>query len=299
MHPGGEFMASYRYSRMRMDGNRDGTSRVGVDEIVLPDGTYMVSPTDMDMEMHMFGLMYAPTDWVTLMAMIPYVRLSMDHVTATGVRFTTKSDGPGDLKLSGLFRLLEREGHGVHLNAGLNFPTGGLSHKDHVPVPMMGFQKRRLPYPMQIGSGTWDLLPGLTYNGHISWLSWGAQVLGTIRLGDNKHDYRLGHRADTTAWVALPLLDRVSLSARIAYAYWGNIHDSDDSLNPMAVPTADPNLRAGHRIDMLGGVNFVVPLGPLGVHRIALEAGAPVYQWLDGPQLETDWRVIAGWQFAF
>ena len=67
----------------------------------------------------------------------------------------------------------------------------------------------------------------------------------------------------------------------------------------MAVPTADPNLRAGHRIDMLGGVNFVVPLGPLGEHRIALEAGAPVYQWLDGPQLETDWRVIAGWQFAF
>ena len=169
MHPGGEFMASYRYSRMRMDGNRDGTSRVGVDEIVLPDGTYMVSPTDMDMDnahvrrdVRAHGLGHADGH-------DSHVRLSMDHVTATSVRFTTKSDGPGDLKLSGLFRLLEREGTwGLHLNAGLNFPTGGLSHKDHVPVPMMGFQKRRLPYPMQIGSGTWDLLPGLTYNGHIS-----------------------------------------------------------------------------------------------------------------------------------
>jgi len=32
--------------------------------------------------------------------------------------------------------------------------------------------------------------------------------------------------------------------------------------------------------------------------RIAAEFGAPVYQNLDGPQLQTDWTVTVGWQLA-
>ena len=100
MHPKGGFMFSYRYSRMRMDGNRDGTSKVSLDEILLPGGSYMVSPSDMDMQMHMFGAMYAPADWVTLMAMIPYVELSMDHHMMNQNRFETNSKGIGDLRLS-------------------------------------------------------------------------------------------------------------------------------------------------------------------------------------------------------
>lgn len=298
-HPAGGFMISYRYARMRMEGNRDGDDPVGIDEIVLPGGSFMVSPTDMDMEVHMFGAMYAPADWLTLMAMIPYVKLRMDHVMASGQEFTTRSDGPGDLRLCGLFTVLERAGHHVHLSGGLGFPTGGIGHEDRVPVPMVGFANRRLPYPMQIGSGTWDLLPGITYTGRADRLSWGGQALGTVRLGHNRHGYRFGHRADATAWLAIPLLDWLSVSGRVAYAYWGNVHGEDDSLNPAAVPTADPDRREGHRIDLLGGLSVTVPLGPLGRHRFAVEAGGPVLQSLDGPQLETDWRVVAGWQLAF
>lgn len=299
LHGAGEFMLSYRYGRMRMDGNREGTSRVDEARILLPTGTYMVAPTDMDMQMHMFGFMYAPTDWLTLSAMIPWVELEMDHVMANGNRFTTKSDGVGDLALSGLVRLFHGEVHRAHLNLGLGLPTGGIGHRDEVPVPMMGFQTRRLPYPMQIGSGTWDLLPGLTYGGAVDGLSWGAQATGVIRFGENRHGYRLGPRAHATAWAAVPVRRWVSVSARIAYGYTGNIHGADRSLNPAAVPTADPDLRKGHALTLLGGVNFAVPLGPLGSHRFGFEGGAPVYQDLDGPQLETDWRIIAGWQLPF
>ena len=192
----------------------------------MPGGSYMVSPTDMDMQMHMFGAMYAPADWVTLMAMIPYVELSMDHHMMNGNRFETNSSGVGDLRLSGLFKIFENDRHHTHLNLGLSFPTGGIGHKDQVPVPMAGFQNKRLPYPMQIGSGTWDILPGATYTGSTDWLGWGAQVIGTVRFGENRHDYRLGHRADATTWVTLPVLDWLDLSARFVYAYQGNIHGS-------------------------------------------------------------------------
>jgi hypothetical protein len=65
------------------------------------------------------------------------------------------------------------------------------------------------------------------------------------------------------------------------------------------IPTADPNLRKGQRLDLLPGVNYVFTSGPLRGHRFAFEAGFPVYQKLDGPQLETDWRIVAGWQKAW
>jgi hypothetical protein len=299
MHPKGGFMFSYRYSRMRMDGNRDGTSKVPVDDILLPNGSYMVSPTDMDMQMHMFGAMYAPADWVTLMAMIPYVELSMDHHMANGNRFETNSKGVGDLRLSGLFKIFQNDTHSTHLNFGLSFPTGGIGHKDQLPVPMMGFQNKRLPYPMQIGSGTWDILPGATYLGSTDWLGWGAQVIGTVRFGENRHDYRLGHRADATAWLTLPVLDWLDLSARFVYAYWGNIEGADSSLNPNAVPTADPDLRKGQRIDLLAGLSVKLPWDRFGEHRFGVEAGGPPWQKLDGPQLGSKWRVTAGWQLTF
>jgi len=294
-HKAGEWMAAYRYARMRMDGNRSGHRGQDVGD-VLQD--FPVSPKDMDMEMHMFSAMYAPTDWVTLMVMIPWVELSMDHVTRTGLRFTTKSDGPGDLKLNGLFTLFENDTHHLHLNTGVSFPTGPIREQDGLPTPM-GLMEGRLPYPMQIGSGTFDLLPGMTYTGKTSWLSWGTQALGTVRLDDNKNDYRLGNRVDTTAWIAHPFSKWLSASARIAWHYWGNIQGRDDRLNPRAVPTSDPNRRGGNRVDLLGGVNIVVPLGPLGDHRFAAEAGFPVHQNLDGPQLETDWQFWVGWQYAF
>lgn len=296
IHHAGEWMLSYRYARMRMDGNRDGESRESVSDVW---ANFAVAPKDMDMEMHVFGVMVAPTDWVTLMAMLPLVELSMDHVVAmNGLRFTTKSDGIGDLKLSGLFRLFDDGVHHVHANAGVSFPTGTIRERDGLPTPM-GPMEGRLPYPMQIGSGTFDLLPGLTYTGKIDWLSWGAQAIGTIRLDENRNDYRLGNRVDATAWVAHPWTSWVSTSARVAFSWWGNIDGRDDALNPAAVPTADPNRRAGRRVDLLGGVNFVVPLGPLGDQRFAAEAGFPIHQNLDGPQLETDWRFWVGWQKAF
>ncbi len=297
MHEAGEFMLSYRYMRMRMDENRDRTSNL-TDGDVLREG-YMATPRDMDSEMHMFGVMYAPTDWVTLMAMLPYVRKQMDHVNAAGVRFHTESDGIGDFKFTTLWRLYQGEMHHLHLNLGASFPTGGIRYSDKTPSPM-GYVNTTLPFPMQIGSGTYDTLPGMTYVGHTSFLSWGAQAIGTIRAGKNEAGWRAGNRADATAWVALPWHRHISNSLRFSYQYFANyVGDEDRPPPPSAIPTADPKRRGGHRVDVFPGLNVTIPLGPLGTHRLGIEAGFPIYQWLDGPQLETDWTLTVGWQKAF
>ena len=292
IHKKGELMLSYRYMFMNMDGNRNGTSRVS-DQTVLQD--FAVTPTDMDMEMHMLGAMYAVSDDLTLMVMIPIINLSMSHLTRSGARFQTQANGLGDIKLGALYSLLKNENHRVHLNAGLSLPTGEIDERDDIPLG----SQLQLPYPMQLGSGTYDIMPGITYTGFANSLSWGAQVMGTVRLGENSNDYTLGDRFETSIWGAYAATDSFSGSLRLAWNSWDNIDGADPLLNPTIVPTADPDLRGGERLDIGIGINSLVTTGRLKGLRIALEYLFPIHQDLDGPQLETDGILTTGVQMTF
>ena len=84
IHKKNELMLSYKYMFMEMDGNRDGTRSLSTADVL---ADFPVSPTDMDMEMHMIGIMFAPNDRLTLMGMIPYTLISMNHETRMGRKF--------------------------------------------------------------------------------------------------------------------------------------------------------------------------------------------------------------------
>jgi len=298
LHNKGEVMLSFRTMHMDMDGNRKGTSNQSTSEVL---ADYMVAPLDMTMDMQMVGVMFAPSDDLTLMVMGSYVELEMEHVTRMGMRFKTRASGFGDTSLMGLYRLWDRGAHHLHLNAGFSAPTGSIDNEDN--TPMSGGANVQLPYPMQLGSGTWDLLPGITWTFKSSdeW-SAGAQASAVLRVGENDHDYTLGDRYSATSWLARRVSPAVSLSARVSASTWGDIDGADDELPPMmgnVVPTADPDRRAGTEGMLHIGLNFIGQSGPLHNHRLSFEAGAPIYQHLDGPQLRNRWQVTGGWQYAF
>jgi len=219
----------------------------------------------------------------------------MDHRTRAGLTFRTNSEGIGDLKLAGLIPVFEWKKHRMHLNAGLSAPIGETDAHDDLPTG----PNQRLPYPMQLGSGTWDLLPGLTYNGQTENWSWGAQSLLTIRPGRNKIGYSLGNQYEVTVWGQRKWAKFLSQSLGLRYRIWENIDGRDPGLNPRMVPTADPKSRGGKRLDFLFGINLYMPKGLLKGQRMAFEIGVPVMQSLDGPQLENDWYFTGGWQASF
>jgi len=293
VHHQGSWMFSYTYMTMHMDGMRDGTSDLGNSE-VLQD--FMVTPTSMDMQMHMFGTMYAVTDDFTLMAMAPWIRKEMDHRTRMGARFSTSSDGLGDVKLGGIYKVYNRDDWQLLLNFSVSAPTGDIDEKGNTPA----MRNAQLPYPMQLGSGTWDLLPGVTWVGANHAWSWGGQVLGTVRTGgNNDNHYSLGDRLELGGWGAYRFAPAWSTSLRLKWQTWGNIDGSDPKLNPRVVPTADPDLQGGTRADLLAGVNFYAPAGVFSGNRLAIEGGVPVYENLDGPQMSTQWMLNASWQVVF
>lgn len=290
VHGKGEFMLSYRYDYMHMDGNRDGSSSVNR-QAVLDD--YMVAPTKMPMHMHMIGGMYGLTDQLTLGVMTGFMNKEMDHVRRDGSTFKRANNGITDTKINGLYEFYNDGTHRMQFNAGISLPTGDINdRKSNGTV---------FAYPMQMGSGTYDLLPGLSYSGIAPDWSWGAQANSVIRLGSNDRSYTLGDRAQLTAWGARNINDMLSVSLRLDGQAWGNVEGRERELQgpTFMAPPADPARQAGERVEALIGLNYIVPKGPLKGNRLAAEFGIPVYERLDGPRLETDYRITLGWQYAF
>lgn len=315
MHDQGEFMLSYRFMHMDMQGNRTGTTSMDADTIVtsIPNrffgrptqpSTLRIVPTRMRMQMHMFGAMYAPTRWLTLMAMGMYVEKEMDHITYMGGKgtarrgnFKVKTDGIGDTRLSGLIRINDDGIHSFHLNAGISFPTGSNTKTHEVLTPLGTRPTVRVPYAMQMGSGTYDLMPGITYNGHLDQWYWGGQYMGTFRTGDD-NGYSLGDRHTLSAWLNYQWQPFVSTALRLQFDTLGTI----DGMDPMIagpVQTADPGNYGGDELKLNLGINLMGQSGGLAGQRLAVEASVPLYRDLNGPQMETDWTVMAGWQYAF
>ena len=301
-HLEGDWMLAYSFMFMNMDGNRDGTRRISDDDVVDPNKEgFKVTPTNMTMEMHMPMVMYAPSDDLTLMAMLPYIRLEMDHLKRDRGRFTTVSKGIGDLKVSALYTFFRRgfDRHRLVFNGEVSFPTGSIDEKDFLANPAKG--KLKLPYPMQLGSGTFDLHPGIAYLGQTENWGWGVEVNSIIRLGENSNNYTLGNQIQLSARVDWKWTDWLAPFVRVDGRAWGNIDGADPDLVPLeaVVPTADPNRRGGERVDLLFGFSFYQPKGTFKGHRLAIEGGLPLYQSLDGPQLETDWQFRVGWLWVF
>lgn len=293
-HHAGGWMVSYRFMLMSQDGLRDGTASVTSTEVL---EQYPITPTEMTMQMHMFDVMYAVADDLTLMMMLPYLRYGMSHATITG-DFSATSDGIGDLQLGALVSLLRGGRHRIHLNLAGSMPTGSIDAKQEGTEHLHGGDGS-LGYPMQLGSGTFDLLLGLTYRYQAHRWSLGAQGGATLRLGTNDHGYRLGNRLLATAWFAVPWADWISTSARVSGSAWGDVVGADRDLDPTITPAADPDLRGGRQVAVHLGVNLSAPGGALRGHHLGLEFSVPVYRDLDGPQVETDWFTTLGWQYSF
>jgi hypothetical protein len=319
-HHEGDLMLSYRYMRMQMQGNLIGNKSVSPDTIVttvpnrffgkpMQPPTLRIVPTEMEMEMHMLGAMYGLTDRLTLTAMLPLIEKNMSHITYKGAmgttqlgRFATQTEGVGDFTFGGIIGLFDSttaEGE-QHLNLllGLSAPTGSITEQGRILPPMGGTPVVRLPYAMQLGSGTWDVLPGVVYTARHRNLSFGGQYRGTLRLEDeNSEGYALGDLHQVTGWAAYEWAPWVSNSIRLAYQTQGDIHGIDSQIvGP--VQTANPDFYGGDRLDLLFGVNLIGQKGVVCGQRLAAEFGFPVHQDLNGPQMETDYTFTLGWQKA-
>lgn len=302
VHEQGEWMVEYKFMHMYMDGMRAGTTSLGDDasRLAVNNGTgvnFMVTPTRMTMDMHMIHVMRGWTDNVTLYVMPTVLDNSMDHLTGTGVTFNTRITGFGDLPFGALWRIYEGETDELIVNVGFSAPTGQIrTLVDTGPPPAPG---TTFPYPMRLGSGTFDARPGVTYKSYGEMHTFGLQYQTDVPIGKNYRGYREGQEHRLNAWITrligcerkLALSYRAEALFRDAFVGF----DTDLGPTPTLISTIRPEMRGGEWINF--GYGFIY-LGPQG-GRWNVELAHPVYQNLRGVQLETDLTLAASYSKAF
>ncbi|MGY0564290.1 MAG: transporter [Paraglaciecola chathamensis] len=308
MHAAGEFMFSYRYMRMNMSDMLQGSSDISASDIATtianpfaPPATVRVVPKEMTTNMHMLGFMYAPNDDITLMAMLNYLERDMDLTTFEGMmgdtvlgQFSTEVSGLADSKLGLLYRLYDSANHHLHFNLSWVIDSGSNNETDDVLTPMNMRMTMRLPYSMQLGSGSDQAEFGLTYTGKNQQFSWGGQVLTTTPLERNDEGYTVGDKYSITSWLAYQLPQSTSLSLRLIYNHSEDIKGQDSQITA-PVTTANPANYGGHNLQAAIGVNTVL----MNKHRIGLEYQMPINYHVNAVQMDMDNMLTLGYQLAF
>ncbi len=308
LHGRGEWMVEYKYMNMYMEDNRIGETKVsdaaalGVPPFSPPPGPGVTvdgvltnrgaTPTNMTMEMHMMHLMYGASDDITLYSMVMLPSLTMDHLRPNLTSFTTHNSGFGDTAFGALLRLLSDCDEDLIFNLGCSVPTGEIFRQTTIPTGGASFQP--LPYPMRLGSGTFNFRPGVTYKRFFDWWSWGIQFQTDLPIGRNYRGYSLGEEYRLNSWTSVLLTEKVSLSWRGQHVWRSNIDGADAATNNAVISTNVENFRGGYWYSQGVGVQAIVQGSYLN-----FEIVPTIYQRLDGIQLETDFSIIGSWSKAF
>jgi hypothetical protein len=332
----GNFMLGYRYMWNSQSGAMlNGTQRITDPAIVAGgcggDPCYL-TPDSMTMSMHMLDLMVAPADWLTLMLMPQWMDMGMNMRKLSGapdlgatdsnlgnhithhLQNSHETGGLGDLGLYAIFNMYDDGVHHLHITPGFTAPTGDVDirlRRNH------GIDGGFIHYGMQLGSGTWDFKPSVTYTGHLEDWSWGAQASGAVRMEkQNESGYRFGDIFQATAWGSYNLTHWLTASIRGLYTVQGGISGqfpgaNSNSVNPFynkdGSPTSIlkfgpqdyPQNYGGRHWDIGFGLSAVVPSGDLAGNRISVEWLQPVEDDVNGFQLERDGTLSATWSKTF
>ncbi|NJD06274.1 MAG: hypothetical protein FIA97_07215 [Methylococcaceae bacterium] len=263
------------------------------------------------MHMHMLDLMYAPTDWLNLMLMPQFMDMDMSLRVLNGavaegghplVRHHHATGGVGDTGMYGLVKLWEIPGQHLHLTLGVSAPTGDIGQKIkvHTHTANAGTPTELIHYGMQLGSGTWDFKPSLTYTGQADSWSWGGQVTGTKRLESrNDQGYSLGDAIQASVWGGFSPLHWLTASVRGVYTAQGRIRGEYARPHSQIGPMDFPASYGGNYWDVGLGLNAVVPAGSFQGHRLSVEWLEPVSTQVNGYQLDRKAGLFATWSVAF
>jgi len=288
----GEWMISYRYMTMEMEGLLDGSKNISASDASSTFGyNNMMIPKDMTMDMHMFGAMHAISNKWTLMCMLNY--LDHEMTMQSTMMGTMKSSGLSDLKIAGLYDLARWDsGRRMHLNLGLSLPTGSIDEK-HTDGSTLG-------YGMQLGSGTYDFHPAITYLAQTENYSYGTQLGGVLRIDDNDQGYSLGNKFEATLWGARKITESLSASAKFDYSSQSDVDGQHKGLTMINMSPAKQAGSQGRDITTFGlGFNYYFQNGGLKGHRLAAEWETPLDQKVNGVQLGLDSIWTLGWQYAW
>lgn len=310
-HKQGEWMFGYRYMKQEFTQLYKGSHKIS--SSMLSDAGFSMAPIGMTMDMHMLEVMYALNDTVTLMLMPQYMSMDMTmemlssdgghHMNGHSSMHMDNMDDMhsihqhstsalADTQISALVKLYQSGDHQILTNLGLSIPTGEVDNKNA--------SGQFTHYGMQIGSGTYDFVPSITYTGSQAALSWGTQLSANIKLEDeNKSGFKFGDKYSLSAWLSYQIITPISLSTRITYQTQNSISGHYNAAHSHSSPSDIQANYGGQFTDLGLGINYAQQSGLFKGVRLGIEWQTRLLQNYNGYQLGLDDGLNLSATYAF
>lgn len=242
------------------------------------------------------AIAYGITDWLSVSASTAHLEKETRTLTFAGNAGTARrgtslehTEGQGDSRVGFNVRLLHGHGHVVHAGLAVSLPTGSVTERINPLMPNGTIGDSRAGYQLQLGTGTYDVAPSLTWSGSNGSLGWGLAYRGRMSLEDaNDEGYRVGDQHVVTGWLSHRITRALSGSLRLEGTNQDKIHGRDPAIAGAGVGTNPENF-GGERLDAYFGLNARGMVTGLGLLAVGVEFGLPLYENANGVHLERDW----------
>ncbi len=292
--PTNKWNFSYTFRKLSSGGYRSGTEDFTFDEVLFSPGetrtlqNFPVVPTFICQNVHAFSAGYSLSNNVSVNVVVPYIKQGTDHISSVPgfADFLLESDGIGDIGISASYQIRPTLLSALQFTLGVRLPTGSINETGDTPRGGTGTLER-LPYTMQIGSGTFDFTGAVNYSKLVGDFRVGVNANTTIRTGQNDNDYRLGNNYGAAAFAQYAKNHWFQPGVRVNFREIESIKGGDTSLR---VPAAFPYPASITNPDNYGGekinISAILKVCPENDCRVSFtgEYGEPLFQNLNGIQ---------------
>jgi len=302
----GKFVFALAPSFVRSQGNLIGATSVSPQYIIsnvsspyTPVGDHLLrmAPKSLSTDTQAFAVTYGVTSNWAVNISTAVVEKAVNMQTFSGLSGATslgysvgRTSGIGDTSIATIVRVYQDSINSVNVNFGLSLPTGSITDNFYLLSPSNTAPEKRAFYSMQPGSGTVDAMPGIAYTGLLKAWSWGLSYRGRLPLDTNDQGWRYGALEEINAWGGYSWAPGLETTLRLNGSTQGAIQGNDLLIRGYG-QSCDPLFYGGQQISVFGGLVVSGRFVGLDSTQFGLEAGLPLYQQLNGPQLSRDWQV--------
>jgi hypothetical protein len=257
----------------------------------------------------LFNLRYAIAPKWAVRFSEAYIQSDMQALK-NGQQLEVTNNGFGDTRAQGIYTIYQDFRHRLEVAGGFSLPTGAINATD--PTGAL------LRPQMQLGSGTFDFIPSVSYAfTHKKWVV-GNRLDSAIHTGMNSQGNRLGDDFGDSYWVSYDVFrfleptftfnirnrqKLISSNAKTStVAAQGKVKSTDIGTPPAGPPGTQDQLNGpGTSFDGLASLRSQLPITKKFPLRASLEVGAPIFQGgtRGGNGLRTFWYAGGTLQAVF
>lgn len=286
--------------------------------VLNPQQTIRILPQNIAVRTQIVGLNYGITKDLCVVLNAGMIEKSLEALVfkgASGIQPLARNypdtASLTDFNLSGVYRVYQDDVHRVQISLGVSVPTGS-NHAtfNNFVLPSGVAANIRAFYGMQLGTGTYDVMPGIVYAGYVGPWSWGLSYRGRFPLAPNPEGYTWatipelkrwggytlnpkgymwGDLHEVNGWGGYTWTPGFTTTFRVTATMQGAIRGWDPEIRGPAGP-ANPLFYGGQRVEVFGGGTLSGKFIGYENWTLGVEAGLPVYQNLNGPQIMKNWQ---------